>query len=131
MEPTAEEEQVEAAPEEVAPEEVAPEAEECCEVGVQVMPMAPAAAAPVGKPAAAKPTAGDALRERLGDSGDLAFLRDGGGAQADLLAAVSAMLPHLDRELAHSKAVQASAEPLLEVLKRCQRAKGQKRQKRR
>ena len=53
-------------------------------------------------------------------AGDLDFLR-AGTAQQELLAAVSLMLPLLDSELNSARAAEATAEPLLEVVRRCQR----------
>ena len=58
-------------------------------------------------------------------TGDLGFLCKG-SAQADLLAAVAQMLPTLEQELGNARAVEATSEPLLAVLRRSQQQRGKR-----
>lgn len=119
------------------------------EAGVMVAPAAfasPVAAPPVAEPVAAPPAAPEAKADDeqaraptvpaekveavkpmaavVAPKGDL----DGLKASPELLAALSAMLPVLDRQIVDAKAVEATAEPAIEVLRRCRRnAKRQRR----
>ena len=90
------------------------------ESGVQVSPLVgvPMVAQKKLKPAAA-PAVVAPIVVAPEAAGDLSFSRH--GAPAELLAAVSSMLPQLEDALRQAQAVEQTAEPLLDVVKRCQR----------
>ena len=106
---------------EVKTESVAGNMEPEPEAGVQVSPItSPAAANTTTITAAPAPPPAPV--------GDMEAL----GANADLLAAVAHMLPDLNRGIMQARAVAMTSEPLIEVVRRCQRqGKGVSKKKRR
>ena len=88
------------------------------ELGVQVMPVM--SAVPVGEEAAREPVTTVIIKSTPppAETGDLPFLRPGTAAPTELAAALSLLLPTIDREIAAARAVDATAEPLLDVVRR-------------
>ena len=60
--------------------------------------------------------------------GDLPFLK-AGTAQPELCAAISSFLPALEAAIARARAVDATAEPLLDVVRRMQRGKSKRKRR--
>ena len=88
------------------------------ELGVQVMPVM--SVAPGGEEAAREPVTTVIIKSTPppAETGDLPFLRPGTAAPTELAAALSLLLPTIDREIAAARAVDATAEPLLDVVRR-------------
>lgn len=126
------------APSECPPSPEPHEAHEEPETGVQVVPTSEAAApseGPVPQPEAAPAPAtskcGHGRKQALTKAihtpqhGDLAFVNE--RVSTDLLAAVAGLLPNLEGELQNAHAVERTAEPLIDVVRRCRAQKSKRR----